>query len=118
MVKNNSGPNEPAINLQHPEVLANNPRPHGAVHFDQQLAKPVTNPVAGPNPVVSGLKKHSIEANSISAIRMCNWTHLLPQPALKLAQDGLIKIRSSLLSGNPGTLYDFCKFHVYVSLRN
>ena len=35
--------------------------------------------------------------------------HLNLQPVLKLAQDGLIKIKSSSLSGSPANLQDFCK---------
>lgn len=40
---------------------------------------------------------------------MDNSGHLNPQPMLKLAQDGLIKIKSSSLSGSLGNLQDFCK---------
>jgi len=118
VVKDNSSPNEPAINLQHPKALTPNPRSYSAVPFDQRLAQPVMNSMVAPNLAISGLKEHSMEGNSISAIRMCNWTHLNPQPTLRLAQDGLIKIKSSSLSGNPGTLYEFCKFHVCVPLRD
>ncbi len=116
-VKDNSGQDEPAFNPQHPEVIANNPRSNGAVCFNQHLIQPVVNPMVAPNTVVSGLEEHGVEADSISAMRMCNWTHLNPQPVLGLAQDGLIKIKSSSLSGSAGTLHDFCKFGVCVPPR-
>ncbi len=113
-VKDSNGQIESAINPQHQDIFADNPRPNGAVRFDQQLAQPVVNPVVAPDLVVSGPEERSMEASSISAIRMCNWTYMNPQPALRFAQDGLIKIQSSSLSGDPGTLIDFCKFHVCI----
>jgi hypothetical protein len=109
----NSGQTEPAINPQHSELLVNNLRSNNAVYFNQQVAQPVVAPMIALNPVVSGLR--TLEANTISATRLCNWTHLNPQPVLRLAQDGLIKIRSSSLSGSPETLRDFCKFDVCAS---
>lgn len=114
-VKDNNGQIESAVDPQHLGILASNPRSNGAVRFDQQLPQPIVFSVVAPNPVVSGPEEHSMKANSISAIKMCNWTHINPQPALILAQGGLIKIKSSSLSGDPGTLYDFCKSHVCVS---
>ncbi|KAL9125161.1 MAG: hypothetical protein Q9217_005593 [Psora testacea] len=93
------------INPQNPELLANNPRSNNGVCSDQQLAQPVVAPTVALTTVVSGL--YTEEADSISAVRLSDWTHLNPQPVLKLAQDGLIKIKSSFLSSSPGTLQDF-----------
>lgn len=112
-VRDNSGQDEQAFNPQRPEVLANNPRSNGAVCFKQHLAQPVVNPMVAPSTVVSGPEEHGVEADSISAMRMCKWTNLNPQPVLRLAQDGLIKIKSSSFSGSAGTLHDFCKFGVW-----
>ncbi|KAL9628809.1 MAG: hypothetical protein Q9164_007138 [Protoblastenia rupestris] len=97
-----SGQNELAIHPQHPESPANNSRSNNAVCFNQQLAQPVIAPTAG---VVSGLDTE--EVDSVSAVRLYNWTRFNLQPMLKLAQDGLIKIRSSLLSGSLRSLQDF-----------
>jgi len=118
VAKDSSHPNESENNPQHPKAFTTNPRSYSAVLFNQRQAQPVIKPVVAPNLANFGLKEHSREGNNISAMRMCNGTHLNPQPALMLAQDGLIKIKSSLLSVNPVNLYDFCKFHVCVSLRN
>ena len=107
----NNSQNESASNPQHLESLANNPPSNIAVCFNQQLAQPVVAPPAGVNTVISGLNTE--ELNSVSAARFCNWTRLNRQPTLKLAQDGLIKIRPGLLSSSPGNLQDFCKFGVY-----
>jgi len=103
----NSGHNESAINPQHPESLANNPRSDSAVCFNLRLAQPVVAPTAW------GLDTEKVD--SVSAVRLCDWSRLNRQPMLKLAQDGLIKIQSSLLSGSPGSLLDFCKFGVCAS---
>lgn len=104
----NSGQIESAINTEHPESLPNILQSNSALCFNQQLAQPVVATTAGANTVVSRFDTKEID--SVSAARFCNWIHLNRQPMLKLAQDGLIKVQSSLLTGSPGSLHDFCKF--------
>ena len=104
----NSGQLEPAINTEHPETLANNSRSNSAVCFNQQLAQSVVATTAGANAVDSGLDTEEVDI--VSAVRFRGSIRLNRQPLLQLAQDGLIKIQSSLCPGSPGSLKDFCKF--------
>jgi len=104
----NSGQIESAIDIEHPESLANNSRSNNAVCSNQQVAQPVVATTARANTVFSRLDTE--EVDTVSAVRFCNSFRLNSQPMLKLAQDGLIKIQSSLLTGSPGSLQDFCKF--------
>lgn len=117
MAEDSGHPNEPENNLQHPKTFRTNLQSNDAVLFNQRHAPAVMYPVVAPNLASSGLKEHNREENNISAMRMCNRTHLT-QPALKLAQNGLIKISSSSMLGIDVNLYGFCKFHVCVSLRD
>ncbi len=104
----NSDQNESAINQQHPKSLANISRSDSAVRFNLRLAQSSTAEV---NTVISDLDTEKV--NSVLAVRLCNWSR---QPMLKLAQDGLIKIQSSFLSGSAESLQDFCKSGVCASL--
>lgn len=104
----NSGQIEPAINKKHLKFLANKSRSNSTVCFNQQLAQSVVAITAETNTVNSELDTEKV--NIVSAVRFCDSIRLNRQSILKLVQDNLIKIQSSLLTSSSESLQDFCKF--------